>query len=153
MDKYTTLNKLKEEFKIVREEPFPSLGISVGLSENNNYFKWIVTIFGPDDSIYSEGIFKMSIEFNEDYPLIKPLVKFSTKIYHCNVSDEGDVNIPSLNNWNPNISMSQVLSDIFSLFYVQNRDDKFNPKISNELLDRNKFDAKAKEYVKKYALI
>ena len=80
-------------------------------------------------------------------------VKFSTKIYHCNVSNEGDVNIPSLNNWNPNISMSQVLSDIFSLFYVQNRDEKFNPEILNEFLDRNKFEAKAKEYVKKYALI
>ena len=153
MDKNNIINRLKEEFKIVKEEPFPSLGISVGLAENNNYFKWIVTIFGPDDSIYAEGIFKLSIEFNEDYPLIKPLVKFKTKIYHCNVSDEGDLNIPSLNKWNPNITMSQVLSDIFSLFYLQIPDKDFNPDKSKEILDRNKFEDIAREHVKKFALI
>ena len=152
IDKRNTEKLIKKEYKIVKEEPFPSLGISIGLPDKNNYFRWNIIIFGPDDSIYAGGIFKMRIKFEEEFPFTMPNVKFVTKIYHCNVSDEGDVRIPSLQKWNDNISMSQVLSDIFSLFYVQNPDKEFNSEISNEYINkRYLFESKAKEYILKYA--
>ena len=152
IDKKNTEKLIKKEYQIVKEEPFPSLGISIGLPDKNDYFKWDIVIFGPDDSIYAGGIFKMRIKFEEEFPFTMPNVKFVTKIYHCNVSDEGDVKIPSLQKWNDNISMSQVLSDIFSLFYVQNPDKEFNSEISNEYLnDRPSFESKARKYTQKYA--
>ena len=152
IDKKNTEKLIKKELKIVKEEPFPSLGISIGLPDKKDFFQWDIVIFGPDDSIYAGGIFKMRITFEEDFPLIMPKVKFITKIYHCNVSDEGEVRIPSLQKWNENISISQVLSDIFSLFYVQNPDEKFNSEISNEYNNKKDlFISTAKEYTKKYA--
>ena len=151
INKKKTEKLLMKEFEIVNEEPFPSLGISVGLKQNN-YFHWEITIFGPDDSYYAGGIFKLSIEFKDEYPILMPIVKFETKIYHCNVSGEGDINIPCLNNWNNDISMSVVLSDIFSLFYNQTPDKNFNKKISEEYLnDINSFKNKAKLYVDKFS--
>ena len=152
IDKKNTEKLIKKEYKIVKEEPFPSLGISMGLPDKNNYFRWNIIIFGPDDSIYAGGIFKMKIIFEEEFPLTMPKVKFVTKIYHCNVSDEGDVRIPSLQKWNDNISMSQVLSDIFSLFYVQNPDKEFNSEISDIYVNnRQLFESKAKKFTKDYA--
>ena len=151
VDKNKTEKLLKKEFQIVNDEPFPSLGISVGLKQNN-YFKWEITIFGPDDTDYAEGIFKLGIEFKEEHPYLSPTIKFETKIYHCNVSEEGDINIPCINYWNENISMSQVLSDIFSLFYIQTADLKFNKEKSEEYKkNKNTFKENVKKYVNKYA--
>ena len=122
---------IKKEYNLCRKEPFPSLGISIGLNEDN-YFKWNVILSAPEDSIYEGGLFEISIEFNKDFPKSKPLVKFITKIIHCNVSNEGDIDIPSLNHWKENNSMSMVLSDLFALFYEQ------NPERPNENLDNYK---------------
>ena len=143
---------IKEEYIQVKKEPFPSLGISVGLKEEKNYFKWAITIIAPDDSIYKDGIFELSIDFNELYPEQKPIVKFNTKIYHCKVSDEGHIDIPSLKNWNRDKSMRHVLSDIFSLFYEQfpSKNPVSNLEIEFET-DKNKFKQTAKEWVLKYA--
>ena len=140
------INLIKKEYSEIRREPFPSLGISVGLKEENNYFKWRISMFAPDDSIYKDGIFQLSIEFNEYYPQQKPIVKFITKIYHFYVSDEGDINIPSLKNWNSNHSMRQVLSEIFALFY----EPDIKLKIENEN-KRNNYKHKVEEWVSKYA--
>ena len=151
IDQKKTEKLLIKEFKIVNEEPFPSLGISVGLKQNN-YFHWEITIFGPDDTYYAGGIFKLRIEFKEEHPLLMPKVKFETKIYHCNVSEEGDINIPCLKNWKEDISMSEVLYDIFSLFYNQSPDLNFNKEASEEYLKNiNSFISNAKSFTHKYA--
>ena len=151
IDQKKTEKLLIKEFKIVNEEPFPSLGISVGLKQNN-YFHWEITMFGPDDTYYAGGIFKLTIEFKVEHPLLIPKVKFETKIYHCNVSEEGDINIPCLKNWNENISISEVLSDIFSLFYIQTPDFDFN-KEASEVYESNinSFIKKAKLFTQNFA--
>ena len=151
VDQKKTEKLLIKEFKTVKEEPFPSLGISIGLKQNN-YFHWEITMFGPDDSYYAGGIFKLSIEFRVEHPLLKPKVKFETKIYHCNVSEEGDINIPCLNNWKEDISMSEVLSDIFSLFYTQSPDLDFNKEVSDEYIKNiSSFKDKAKSFTQSFA--
>ena len=129
-------NLIKKQYKIVKEEPIPSLGISVGLKEDS-YFKWLVYILPPDDSIYAGKNYILNIDFNENYPRSKPKVRFFTKIYHCNVSEEGQIKIPSLENWNENISMNQVLSDIFCLFYEQNINNAFDKDMVNEYRNNN----------------
>ena len=141
-------NLIKKEYEKVKEEPIPSLGISIGLYNVNDYSKWKIIIFAPDDSIYAGGVFEMSIGFDEDFPESKPIVKFITKMYHCNVSDDGDVDIPSLKKWNKNITMNEILSDIFSLFYEQNPQNNYNPKLSKEYIyNRNIFEEKVRKLV------
>ena len=143
-------NLIKKEFETIKNEPFPSMGISIGKNENN-YFSWKITLFGPDDSIYANGIYELTIDFSKEYPKRHPIVKFTTKIYHCNISDEGDIDIPSLVNWKETNTMNLVLSDIFSLFYEQYPKDKNNPIYHEYVFDRNSFDKKVREYVEKYA--
>lgn len=56
---------------------------------------WQAVIFGPEDSpwegglfkilcFYYEGIFKLTLDFTEDYPNKAPKVKFTTKLFHPN---------------------------------------------------------------------
>ena len=144
-------NLIKKEYNLCRKEPFPSLGISIGINEDN-YFKWNVMLSAPEDSIYKGGLFEMTIEFSNDFPKLKPFVQFKTRILHCNISNEGDIDIPSLNHWKENYSMSMVLSDVFALFYEQNPENPNENKIHNDYIHHNNdFINEVKESVNKFA--
>ena len=46
---------------------------------------WLQTFQGPQDTAYEEGVFELAITVPEQYPLVPPLVRFRTKIFHPNV--------------------------------------------------------------------
>ena len=50
----------------------------------DNIMHWNAIIFGPDGTIWDGGVFKLSLEFSEDYPNKAPVVKFKTKLFHPN---------------------------------------------------------------------
>lgn len=52
--------------------------------EDNNIMFWEAVIFGPEDTIWEGGVFKLTLEFSEDYPNKSPKVKFITKMFHPN---------------------------------------------------------------------
>ena len=60
-----------------------SNGIFATPQENNIMF-WEAVIFGPDDTPLEGGTFKLFLEFNEEYPVKPPLVKFITEMFHPN---------------------------------------------------------------------
>jgi ubiquitin-conjugating enzyme E2 A len=47
---------------------------------------WQAVIFGPDDTPWEGGTFKLLLEFTEDYPNKPPVVRFLSKLFHPNVS-------------------------------------------------------------------
>ena len=52
--------------------------------DENNLYHWTGFIFGPRDSPYDGGIFRIEIFLPDDYPYSPPKVNFITKIYHIN---------------------------------------------------------------------
>ena len=42
--------------------------------------RWEAVIFGPNDTPFEDGIFKLSLEFTEEYPNKPPIVKFVSKM-------------------------------------------------------------------------
>ena len=45
---------------------------------------WNAVIFGPEDSPWDGGTFKLTITFSEEYPNKPPVVKFLSKMFHPN---------------------------------------------------------------------
>jgi Ubiquitin-conjugating enzyme len=48
-------------------------------------------IFGPDDTPWEGGTFKLLLEFTEDYPNKPPGVRFLTRMFHPNIYNNGAV--------------------------------------------------------------
>lgn len=116
-------------------------------------FEWEAVLFGPVDSVYQGGVFRMRICFPADYPFKPPKVTFVTKIYHPNVNSNGGICLDILKDqWSPALTISKVLLSISSLLTDPNPDDPLVPAIANLYMTcRTKYDERAREWVRQYA--
>ena len=55
--KLEAMKKLKQEFTMLKNNPITSLGVTVGLENENNIFKWKISMIGPQDTPYAGGVF------------------------------------------------------------------------------------------------
>jgi len=62
----------------------PPDGVSVGLGEEEDIFKWDLMIIGPPDTLYEGGFFNCKLEFPLDFPNAPPTMTFKTTIWHPN---------------------------------------------------------------------
>jgi ubiquitin-conjugating enzyme E2 D/E len=121
--------RIRNELKDLQKDP-PS-SCSAGPVGDNLYL-WEAVLFGPDDSPYAGGVFKVSIEFPEDYPFRPPHLMFLTKVYHPNINASGSICLDILKDkWSPALSISKVLLSIESLLTDPNPNDPLVPEIAN----------------------
>ena len=71
--------RLKNELLELHRNGNPNY--SVGMV-GDSLFKWNVSIFGPEGTLYEGGTFNALLIFPESYPIEPPTMKFTTKIYH-----------------------------------------------------------------------
>lgn len=73
--------RLIRDFKRLQQDPPEGVNAS---PQAENIMTWNAIIFGPDETIWDGGVFKLSMEFSEDYPNKAPVVKFRTQLFHPN---------------------------------------------------------------------
>ena len=140
--------RLMRDFKRLQSDP-PS-GVS-GAPEETNILKWNAVIFGPEDTPWDGGTFRLSLEFSEDYPNKSPTVKFLSKMFHPNVYNDGSICLDILQNkWSPIYDISAILTSIQSLLCDPNPNSPANSEAAR-LFQENKreYDRKVKEIVEK----
>ncbi len=123
-----SLKRIQKELVIIQKEP--PANCSAG-PVNDDLFNWTATIAGPGDSPYAGGVFFLSIHFPNDYPFQPPKVRFTTRIYHPNISSSGSICLDILaKEWSPALTISKVLLSISSLLTDPNPDDPLSASVA-----------------------
>jgi ubiquitin-conjugating enzyme E2 A len=103
---------------------------------SSNFFVWEAIIFGPQDTIWEGGTFKLLLEFNEEYPNKAPVAKFKTKMFHPNIYADGSICLDILTNqWSPIYDVSTVLVSIQSLLSDPNPNSPANSEAAKLYVD------------------
>lgn len=64
-----------------------------------NIMHWNAVIFGPDDTPFEGGTFKLFLLFDENYPAKPPVnVQFVSKMFHPNIYSDGRICLDILSN-------------------------------------------------------
>ena len=105
--------RLMRDFKKLQEDP--PMGVS-GAPADNNILLWNAVIFGPCETAFEDGTFKLTLQFTEEYPNKPPIVKFRSKMFHPNIYADGGICLDILQNkWSPTYDVSAILTSIQSL--------------------------------------
>jgi len=121
---------------------------------SGDIYKWRASIKGPNDSPYEGGTFYLYVEFPENYPFKPPKISFITKIYHCNVDNNGGICLDILKEqWSPALTISKLLLSISSLLDDPNPDDPLMLDIAKLYRDNKKeHNRRAAENTARYAV-
>jgi ubiquitin-conjugating enzyme E2 A len=104
----------------------PPGGIS-GAPCADNLMIWNAVIFGPADTPFEDGTFKLVLTFDESYPNKPPTVKFLSKMFHPNVYANGELCLDILQNrWSPTYDVAAILTSVQSLLHDPNPNSPAN---------------------------
>ncbi|KAH8046044.1 hypothetical protein JL722_13880 [Aureococcus anophagefferens] len=121
--------RLVRDFKRLQSDS-PS-GVTAAPNDNN-ILSWQAIIFGPDDTSWEGGTFKLELTFTEDYPNKAPAVRFTTRIFHPNIYNDGQICLDILQNqWSPIYDISAILTSIQSLLSDPNPASPANSEASS----------------------
>eukprot|EP00477_Mikrocytos_mackini_P000697 GAHX01000748.1.p1 GENE.GAHX01000748.1~~GAHX01000748.1.p1 ORF type:complete len:179 (-),score=19.09 GAHX01000748.1:32-568(-) len=126
---------------------------AVSYPKDTNIKEWSASVGGPEGSPYAGGIFHFSILFPSDYPFYPPKITFLTRIYHCNISSSGTVNLTTLDSeWTPTNTIRGLLESVVQLLKDPNPHDPLWPDVAQKYLHhRQLHDHLAREWTRKYA--
>lgn len=146
----STVNRLKNELKELETNPPTNCSANM---VSDDIYHWQATILGPEGSPYENGVFYLQILFPQDYPFKPPKVKFITKIYHCNINNNGNICLDILKEqWSPALTISKILLSICSLMDDQNPNDPLMIDIANLYMkNKDEFIKMARAYTLQFA--
>ncbi|CAI9109644.1 OLC1v1009503C1 [Oldenlandia corymbosa var. corymbosa] len=129
--------RLMRDFKRLQQDP--PAGIS-GAPFDNNIMLWNAVIFGPDDTPWDGGTFRLTLQFTEDYPNKPPTVRFISRMFHPNIYADGSICLDILQNqWSPIYDVAAILTSIQSLLCDPNPNSPANSEAAR-LFSENKRD-------------
>jgi ubiquitin-conjugating enzyme E2 D/E len=124
------------------------------INESNIYGPHLITIIGPKDTPFENGMFELNITLPINYPFEPPNIQFKTNIYHPNISTDGYICIDILKDqWSSALKLSKVLLCISALMANPNPNDPLVPNIAHQYKTNIElYKTTAKEHTIKYAI-
>ncbi|KAJ3338395.1 Ubiquitin-conjugating enzyme E2 2 [Gonapodya sp. JEL0774] len=130
------LKRLMRDFKKLSTDP--PVGVS-GAPTQDNVLLWNAVIFGPEETPFEDGTFKLVLQFDESYPTKPPHVRFVTKMFHPNVYANGDLCLDILQNrWSPTYDVAAILTSIQSLLHDPNPASPANAEAARLFVENRK---------------
>lgn len=110
---------LQKELMDIMMKPTPGI---TAFPSDADITTWTATIDGPADTPYAGLVFKLSMEFANNYPYSPPTVLFKTPIYHPNVDFSGRICLDILKDkWSAIYNIGTVLLSLQSLLGEPNK--------------------------------
>ncbi|XP_068159475.1 uncharacterized protein [Drosophila tropicalis] len=144
-DRCTCINRILKELDEISKHPPPNCGAE---SYKDDICRWKAFVKGPPGTAYEGGNFKLDIRFPKSYP-----VRFTTRIYHCNVDSRGVICLDVLNErWSPVMTIAMLLLSIWVLIGECNPNDPLVPVIADHYKsNRKEHDKVARTWTLRYA--
>jgi len=138
--------RLMRDFKRLQTDP--PAGIS-GAPHDNNITLWNAVIFGPDDTPWDGGTFKLTMQFTEDYPNKPPTVRFVSRMFHPNIYADGSICLDILQNqWSPIYDVAAILTSVQSLLCDPNPNSPANSEAARMYSEnKREYNRKVREIV------
>ncbi|XP_026466650.1 ubiquitin-conjugating enzyme E2 C [Ctenocephalides felis] len=147
-DSHAVSKRLQKELMVLMMSS--DKGISA-FPDGENLFKWIGTIKGPADTVYSDHTYKLSLEFPNSYPYSAPVVKFVTPCFHPNVDLGGTICLDILKEkWSALYDVRTILISIQSLLGEPNNDSPLNSQAAELWPDQAEYKKYLDEYYEKH---
>jgi ubiquitin-protein ligase len=78
-------SRIQKELKEIERDK--ASGVQV-IIKDGNLQRLVGIVPGPKDTPYESGLFKVEIELASQYPFVPPKMRFTTKVWHPNVSSQ-----------------------------------------------------------------
>jgi len=109
---------------------------------------------GPASTPYEGGVYEVSINIPNEYPFKPPVMKFTTKIWHPNISSQtGAICLDTLSSgWSPVLTIRSAMMSLQSLLSSPEPKDPQDAVVAQQLIKNPKeFERQAREWAVKYA--
>ena len=126
---------IMKQFEKYNKDPLDNLTIE----PPDDIFNWKFILVGPKDTPWENEIFSGTIKFPMNYPFSPPNVKFTSKIFHPNIYNDGKICISILHEgkdqygyedsserWSPVQTIQTIFLSILTLFHDPNCDSPAN---------------------------
>ena len=135
----------------------PPDNFTVALPPSQSLHTMHITHAPPAPSPYHPGTYAMILNLPTTYPFKPPTIRFLTRVYHPNVTNDGQGNVClgmlKSENWKPSTKIAQVLDAVAGLMQEPVPDDPLEERIADEYRnDRAGWEMNVKAHVEKYAM-
>jgi len=94
-------------------------------------------IDGPAGTPYANGHFRVKLVLGKEFPSAPPKGFFLTKIFHPNVSPQGEICVNTLKkDWKPDLGIKQIFLTVKCLLIVPNPESALNEEAGKLLLEQ-----------------
>lgn len=124
---------------------------------NDNMQEFHVKFYGPKDTPYETGVWRLHVELPDNYPYKSPSIGFVNKIFHPNIDiASGSICLDVINStWSPLYDLKNIVEWMIpGLLKEPNGSDPLNNEAATlQLRDKKLYEEKIKEYIDKYACV
>ena len=143
--------RLLTDFKRINQSQDTEDDGALATPHDDDIMIWDCVIFGPENSVWENGVFKLEMKFTEEYPNKPPQVLMKTKVFHPNFYVNGNICIDILKDqWSPIYDIKSILTSIQSLLTDPNPSSPANVEAAKLYNDNiQEYNKKVKECVEK----
>ncbi|CAJ2671903.1 ubiquitin-conjugating enzyme E2 22 [Trifolium pratense] len=127
------IKQLAKELKNLDETPPEGIKVVV---DDDDFSTIHADIDGPAGTPYENGVFRMKLILSRDFPHSPPKGYFMTKIFHPNISSNGEICVNTLKkDWNPSLGLRHVLTVVRCLLIEPFPESALNEQAGKLLLE------------------